>query len=112
MIDSSGNKFEFSNLIVWWIFIHIKWENILIQSSDKNTAYNKEFYKKYIIEKCILKLAIIKYSVFSEYKLSIYKRVKWKLLRVNIKSSLHKEKVFLFPFMSVWNDGCSLNLKC
>ena len=38
----------------------------------------------------------------------------WKLLnRVNPKSSHHKEKTlffYFFNFVSIWDDGCSLNL--
>ena len=32
--------------------------------------------------------------------------------RVNPKGAHHKESIFFyfFPFVSVWNDGCSLNL--
>ena len=34
----------------------------------------------------------------------------WKL-RVNSKSSYHKESFFFFfSFVSMWDDGCSLNL--
>ena len=33
----------------------------------------------------------------------------WKLLRVNPRSSHHKENFFfLFNFVSLWDDGCSL----
>ena len=32
------------------------------------------------------------------------------LKRLNPKSSHHKEKIFFFYFVSIWDDGCLLNL--